>query len=88
MSCSATLYFSAAKSVIRFLITDAAACAAQPLRSEPVEPAVGDVLGTSPVEVGDRAILSMSTLKDLGNDLRDLDEEALPHFGAAVTEPY
>jgi hypothetical protein len=39
----------------------AAVKAAQPLRSEPVEAAVGEVLGTSPVDVAVTRIRSRST---------------------------
>ena len=47
---------------MRWRIVFAASHAAQPLRSVPVEAAVGEVLGTSAVEVADGRMRSMSTL--------------------------
>jgi hypothetical protein len=47
----ATFHFFAAKSTMRLLMAVAAIFAAMPLRSEPDDAAVGDVLGTLPVVV-------------------------------------
>ena len=57
-----------------------------PLRSEPDEAAVGEVFGTLPVDVADDADAVDIDLKHLGDHLRDLDEQALPHLGAAVVQ--
>ena len=57
-----------------------------PLRSDPEEAAVGEVLGTLPVVVAVIFTLSTSNAELLGHHLRDLDIEPLPHLGAAVIE--
>jgi len=46
--------------VMRVLISRAALSAAMPLRSDPDEAAVGEVLGTFPVLVAERRTWSMS----------------------------
>ena len=71
---------------MRCLMVLAASQAAQPLRSEPVEAAVGEVLGTSAVEVAEGRMRSMIDLEHLGHDLGHLDEQPLPHLGAAVVQ--
>ena len=71
---------------MRALICVAALSAAMPLRSEPDEAAVGEVFGTLPVEVGRQADVVDVDLEDLGHHLRHLDEQALPHLGAAVVQ--
>ena len=77
---------SAAKATMRCLMVLAASQAAQPLRSEPVEAAVGEVLGTSAVEVARGPDAVDVDLEHLGHDLRHLDEQPLPHLGAAVVQ--
>ena len=57
-----------------------------PLRSEPEEAAVAEVLGTLPVVVAVIFTVSSVDLELLGHHLRDLDVEPLPHLGAAVVQ--
>ena len=54
---------SDAKAIMRCLMVLAASQAAQPFKSEPVDAAVGEVLGTSAVEVALGRMRSMSTPK-------------------------
>ena len=70
----------------RSLIAAAAARAAMPLRSEPDDAAVAEVLGTFAVVVGGDPDLVEIDAELLGDDLGDLDEQPLPHLGAAVIE--
>ena len=63
-----------------------AARAASPLRSVPLEAAVGEVLGTLPVEVGVMCTRSSGDLQLVGDDLRHLGDQALAHLGAAVVQ--
>ena len=57
-----------------------------PLRSVPEEAAVGEALGTLAVLVAVMRTQSERHAEFLGDDLRDLGEQALPHLGAAVIE--
>jgi hypothetical protein len=64
----------------------AGACAAMPLRSEPEEAAVGEVFGTLAVVVAVIFTRSSGDAELLGHHLRHLDEQPLPHLGAAVVQ--
>ena len=64
----------------------AAARAAMPFMSVPDEAAVGEVLGTLPVVVGVILTYVEIDAELLRHDLGDLDEEPLPHLGAAVVQ--
>ncbi len=57
-----------------------------PLRSVPEEAAVAEVFGTLAVDVAVILIRSRSTWKLVGDHLGDLDEQPLPHLGAAVVQ--
>ena len=63
-----------------------AASAAAPFRSVPAEAAVADVFGTFPVLVGADLDPVEIDLELLGDQLGDLDHEALAHLGAAVVQ--
>ena len=57
-----------------------------PLRSEPDEAAVGEVFGhLRGAGRGDADVIEID-LKHLRHDLRHLDEQPLPHLGAAVVQ--
>ena len=71
---------------MRSRIAPAAMRAAMPLRSVPDDAAVGEVLGTLAVFVAVMRTKSSGNAELLGDDLRDLDEEPLPHLGAAVVQ--
>ena len=63
-----------------------ASCAAMPFRSVPDEAAVAEVLGTLPVVGGGDPHPVEVDPELLGDDLRDLGVEPLPHLGAAVVQ--
>jgi len=69
---------SAAKAIMRFLMVFAASQAAQPLRSEPVDAAVGEVLGTSAVEVAEGRMRSRSTPKTSATTCATLTNNPCP----------
>jgi hypothetical protein len=84
-SPSAQSHFLAANSTSRALIVLAAFSAAMPLRSVPDEAAVAEVLGTLSVTV-EVTFTRDADLEGLGDDLGHLDEQALPHLGAAMVQ--
>jgi hypothetical protein len=57
-----------------------------PFRSDPLEAAVAEVLGTLPVSVAVIFTRVDAHAEPLGRDLRHLLEQALPHLGPAVVQ--
>ena len=57
-----------------------------PLRSLPDEAAVAEVLGTLSVRVAVIAHGAERDVEVVGDDLRHLDVQPLPHLGAAVVQ--